>query len=424
MRKRGSACAEGVRSRRSPPACPPRIERAGYACGWEGYVRECVRAATRKTGGSETGEVPPERQSALQTDGARKPQNKTSTYSRDHTVQSPPASMSQRPSKDDEALTHGSGPATNHSDSIQSKASSQNEGSPTTNELLGIGALLLILIGASKKILEELRAKSCTRCRSPFKGEGPYCRRCDESLRQEAQRNYEARQAQERARADEQRRQREKEEERARKRIRTMEELHRLTGPQFEELIASLFTKDGYKVHRCGGSGDEGIDLILKIGDFKDVVQCKRWRNDIGSPIVREFYGSMMHANARHGYVITTASFSQSAASFARGKPISLISGIDILRWIEGNFPSDHSSRGGADSAHQPEPKAFDPYEVLGISRDARPEEIKAAYRREMANYHPDKVAHLGPELQKLANRKAQEINRAYEYLIGVASAR
>ena len=185
-----------------------------------------------------------------------------------------------------------------------------------------------------------------------------------------------------------------------------------------------FFTKDGYKVHRCGGSGDEGIDLILKIGDFKDVVQCKRWRNDIGSPIVREFYGSMMHANARHGYVITTASFSQSAASFARGKPISLISGIDILRWIEGNFPSDHSSRGGADSAHQPEPKAFDPYEVLGISRDARPEEIKAAYRREMANYHPDKVAHLGPELQKLANRKAQEINRAYEYLIGVASAR
>lgn len=43
--------------------------------------------------------------------------------------------------------------------------------------------------------------------------------------------------------------------------------------------------------------------------------------------------------------------------------------------------------------------------------------EIRAAYRREMTNYHPDKVAHLGNDLQELAKNKTQEINQAYEQL-------
>lgn len=61
--------------------------------------------------------------------------------------------------------------------------------------------------------------------------------------------------------------------------------------------------------------------------------------------------------------------------------------------------------------------RAFDPYVVLGIKRDASPEEIRAAYRREIVSYHPDKVAHLGDEFQEFAKTKAQEINRAYAAL-------
>lgn len=56
-----------------------------------------------------------------------------------------------------------------------------------------------------------------------------------------------------------------------------------------------------------------------------------------------------------------------------------------------------------------------DPYLILGLSRRATEEEVKKAYRKEMGLYHPDRVAHLGPELQKVANQKARAINQAYD---------
>jgi len=65
-----------------------------------------------------------------------------------------------------------------------------------------------------------------------------------------------------------------------------------------------------------------------------------------------------------------------------------------------------------------PAPEAErDPYATLGVPRAASQETIQAAYRARMAEYHPDKVAHLGEELQQLAHRKALEIQRAYEQL-------
>jgi DnaJ-domain-containing protein 1 len=39
------------------------------------------------------------------------------------------------------------------------------------------------------------------------------------------------------------------------------------------------------------------------------------------------------------------------------------------------------------------------------------------AYRQRMAEYHPDKVAHLGPELRELAEGKATEFNLAIKYI-------
>ena len=54
-------------------------------------------------------------------------------------------------------------------------------------------------------------------------------------------------------------------------------------------------------------------------------------------------------------------------------------------------------------------------YRILEIPPDASAEELKKAYRRMAIKYHPDKVAHLGDDVQKAANAKFQELNAAYE---------
>lgn len=58
-----------------------------------------------------------------------------------------------------------------------------------------------------------------------------------------------------------------------------------------------------------------------------------------------------------------------------------------------------------------------DPYEVLGVSRNATQEEIKTAYRKLAKQYHPDR--YVGNPLADLAAEKFKEINEAYDALFG-----
>ena len=53
---------------------------------------------------------------------------------------------------------------------------------------------------------------------------------------------------------------------------------------------------------------------------------------------------------------------------------------------------------------------ARDPYEVLGVPRDASADDIKSAYRRLAKRYHPD----LNPG-NPAAAQKMNEVNQAYE---------
>jgi DnaJ domain len=62
-----------------------------------------------------------------------------------------------------------------------------------------------------------------------------------------------------------------------------------------------------------------------------------------------------------------------------------------------------------------------DPYEILGVSRTATPDEIRAAYRDLAGRFHPDK--HRGNPLETLAAEKLAQINWAYEKIRSGAAA-
>jgi DnaJ like chaperone protein len=57
-------------------------------------------------------------------------------------------------------------------------------------------------------------------------------------------------------------------------------------------------------------------------------------------------------------------------------------------------------------------------YDLLGVQKGVTKPELKKAYRKLALKYHPDRVAHLGDEYRKQAEKKFQDINAAYERLM------
>jgi len=55
---------------------------------------------------------------------------------------------------------------------------------------------------------------------------------------------------------------------------------------------------------------------------------------------------------------------------------------------------------------------------VLGVEPDADNAHIDAAYRRLITQYHPDKVAGAAQEIRELAEKRATELNAAYDILM------
>lgn len=56
-------------------------------------------------------------------------------------------------------------------------------------------------------------------------------------------------------------------------------------------------------------------------------------------------------------------------------------------------------------------------YDMLGVVQTASADEIKRAFRREIAKCHPDKVQHLGREFQAIAVTKAANLTAAHRTL-------
>jgi hypothetical protein len=82
---------------------------------------------------------------------------------------------------------------------------------------------------------------------------------------------------------------------------------------------------------------------------------------------------------------------------------------------------TNHSGREGQGNRHQAAPPVrqshASPYQILGIDKNATQTEMTAAYRKKMMECHPDRVAHLGQDFQDMAQRKAAELNHAYDTL-------
>ena len=109
-----------------------------------------------------------------------------------------------------------------------------------------------------------------------------------------------------------------------------------------------------------------------------------------------------------------------------KGKVIGLLVGLLTRRWqliLLGLAIGHLYDLGVFSGGYRPRPErdpppaseAEDPYAVLGIASGASDEELEQAYRRRMSEYHPDRVASAAKEIRDMADRRAREINQAYD---------
>lgn len=121
-----------------------------------------------------------------------------------------------------------------------------------------------------------------------------------------------------------------------------LDELKSISPSDFEDFVAELFRRKGYRALVVGERGDHGVDIDVKNPQGqRAIVQCKCFTNGwVGENTVRDLYGAFMHdGGATSAFLVTTSFFSDPAKEWAKGKPITLINGPRLVKaWGELNL--------------------------------------------------------------------------------------
>lgn len=114
---------------------------------------------------------------------------------------------------------------------------------------------------------------------------------------------------------------------------------------EFEELIAHVFSREGFEVQLTKQTRDGGRDIIALKSELgipiKYIIECKRWAadNPVSVEVVRALYGVQMQEGANKSVIATTSHFSPDAKKFATAQnttewSMSLKDHRDVMKWL------------------------------------------------------------------------------------------
>jgi HJR/Mrr/RecB family endonuclease len=101
-------------------------------------------------------------------------------------------------------------------------------------------------------------------------------------------------------------------------------EVENMDGFEFEDFLAGLYKKAGYKVFSTPKSGDQGADLIIEKDGFKIAVQAKKYSGKVNNKAVQEVVAAMKYYDCDKAMVITTGFFTKGATDLAERNNVTL----------------------------------------------------------------------------------------------------
>jgi restriction system protein len=110
----------------------------------------------------------------------------------------------------------------------------------------------------------------------------------------------------------------------------------------FEFLIRELFERayaaHGAEVRVTQASRDRGVDAVIFDPDplrgGKTIIQAKRYTATVDVSAVRDLYGTVVNEGANKGILVTTSNFGPDSHEFAKGKPLTLLNGANLLHLL------------------------------------------------------------------------------------------
>jgi restriction system protein len=115
--------------------------------------------------------------------------------------------------------------------------------------------------------------------------------------------------------------------------------LMELSPGEFEGLITNLFEAMGLNSRQTQASRDGGVDCVAfdprPVFGGKVVIQAKRYKNTVGVSAGRDLFGTMQNEGATKGILVTTSGYGNAAFEFAKGKPLELLDGGNLLHLLK-----------------------------------------------------------------------------------------
>lgn len=118
----------------------------------------------------------------------------------------------------------------------------------------------------------------------------------------------------------------------------TLAQVDKMSGEDFELLLANLFTQMGYTVRTTPTTGDYGADLLLFSNTNVTVVQAKRYKSNVGVSAVQEIVSAKPVYSASHAVVVSNAEFTKAAQNLALANNVRLIGRTELANLLRQYF--------------------------------------------------------------------------------------